>query len=517
MAERFKLLTEIGRGGMGVVWKARDEETGQIVALKLLRESYAEDPEYLARFERELELAKRIDSIHVVKVVGFGVRKRVPYLALEYIDGPSLHQALSSHGPYSWPDTRAMLIQLAQGLADANAAGVIHRDVKPSNVLIGPDGVAKLTDFGIARGLDTTRLTATSAMLGTPAYMAPEGPKDQRSDLYALGIIGYELLTGAAPFAGSTYQEMIVRHIRETPDLAKLPPDARNVVGWLLAKDPASRPQRASALLPVLYGAAQAPSPQELQRTVVAHDSMAPTIVAPGGRAHPAGSSPNAGAGPTPGQAGYLSGASSSAWTPTLTPRARSTSTPILAVLGGLALVLCVGVAVMASGAMQPHSSDPVATASEVAAMAIPSTQGSAAVPTLPSSTPAGPQPVTVAVNRQVTDRVGTIVTLTQMERLASGEIRLTFNLQYEGKSYKGQQSIQWAVNETEYLTLSSGATVRPLSWGAGSSTYRVGNADRITVGTSVVTTWELYPALADPHPIFTCHTDGRVFDGLTL
>jgi serine/threonine protein kinase len=136
---------------------------------------------------------------------------------------------------------------------------VVHRDLKPSNVLIGPDGVAKLADFGIAKGLDLTRVTGTSTLLGTPAYLAPEGPLDQRSDLYSLGIVAYELLTGTAPFTGSTYQEVIVRHIREAPDLSKLPPEARDIVGWLLAKDPKERPQRASALLPVLYGAIAAP------------------------------------------------------------------------------------------------------------------------------------------------------------------------------------------------------------------------------------------------------------------
>ena len=154
---------------MGVVWKARDEETGQIVALKLMREIYAEDADYVARFERELELAKRINSVHVVRVLGFGVRQKMPYLALEFVDGPSLHDALAKHGPYSWAEASALLAQLAQGLADAHAAGVIHRDVKPSNVLIGPAGVAKITDFGIAKGIDLARMTATSTMLGTPA------------------------------------------------------------------------------------------------------------------------------------------------------------------------------------------------------------------------------------------------------------------------------------------------------------------------------------------------------------
>lgn len=261
MAERFTLLTELGRGGMGVVWKALDEETGQIVALKLLRETYAEDPDYVTRFERELELAKRIHSAHVVEVIGFGARDGVPYLALEFVDGPSLRDLLKDHGPYAWPEAKDLLIQITQGLADAHAAGVIHRDLKPSNILIGPDSVAKLADFGIAKGLDLTRVTGTPTLLGTPAYLAPEGPIDERSDLYSLGIIAYELLTAAAPFAGSTYQEVIVRHIRETPDLAKLPSEARDIVAWLLAKEPAQRPQRASQLMAALYGAGPGPGP----------------------------------------------------------------------------------------------------------------------------------------------------------------------------------------------------------------------------------------------------------------
>jgi hypothetical protein len=246
MTERFTLLTELGRGGMGVVWEARDEETGQIVALKLLRETYAEDPDYVVRFERELALAKRIHSHNVVQVLGYGVRDGIPYLALEYVDGPSLRERLASHGPYSWPEARAVLAQILQGLVEAHAAGVIHRDLKPSNVLIGSDGVAKIADFGIAKGLDLTRVTGTSTLLGTPAYLPPEGPDDQRSDLYSLGTIAYEMLSGAPPFEGRTYQEVILRHIREAPDLTKLAPEARPVVGWLLAKNPADRPQSAA-------------------------------------------------------------------------------------------------------------------------------------------------------------------------------------------------------------------------------------------------------------------------------
>jgi serine/threonine-protein kinase len=259
MAERFTLLSELGRGGMGVVWKARDTETGQIVALKLLRAAYSEDPDYVARFERELELAKRIHSQNVVQVLGYGVRDGTPYLSLEFVDGPSLREILKAHGPYSWPEARQVLTQLAEGLADAHATGVIHRDMKPSNVLVGPDGVAKIADFGIAKGLDLARVTGTSTLLGTPAYLPPEGPADQRSDLYSLGVIAYEIMTGVVPFEGRTYQDVILAHVRTPPDLNRLPPEARPIIGWLLAKDPNARPQTARQLIRALSGTERVP------------------------------------------------------------------------------------------------------------------------------------------------------------------------------------------------------------------------------------------------------------------
>jgi serine/threonine protein kinase len=260
MTERFRLLEKIGRGGMGVVWRARDEETGSIVALKLLHPVYADDPDYITRFERELELARRIKSANVVGVIGYGVRRKVPYLALEYIDGPSLRERLASHGPYSWPETKALLAQVAQGLADAHAAGVVHRDIKPSNILIGSDGTAKIADFGIARGLDLTRVTGTSTLLGTPAYLPPEGPLDERSDLYSLGIVAYEMLAGVPPFEGSTYAEVLMAHVRIPPDLERIPPLARPIVGWLLAKEPKDRPQSAAELITALEGTGKVPA-----------------------------------------------------------------------------------------------------------------------------------------------------------------------------------------------------------------------------------------------------------------
>jgi Protein kinase domain/Kelch motif/Galactose oxidase, central domain len=251
----FTLLEKRGQGGMGVVWKALDDETGEIVALKVLHGAYSDDPEYLARFERELKVVERIHSAHVVKVLAYGRREGAPFIAFEYVDGPSLREALAEHGPYTWPETRGLLIELAEGLADAHATGVVHRDVKPSNVLLAADGTAKLADFGISHAVDLAPVTRASGLVGTPAYLAPEGPVDERSDLYSLGVMAFELMTGEPPFEGDSYQQVMLAHLREAPEISRLPEPARPVVGWLLEKSPADRPQSARQLVRVLTGA----------------------------------------------------------------------------------------------------------------------------------------------------------------------------------------------------------------------------------------------------------------------
>ncbi|MEP7215892.1 MAG: serine/threonine-protein kinase, partial [Anaerolineaceae bacterium] len=186
MTERFELLSQLGKGGMGVVWKARDSETGEIVALKLLHSMFADDPEYVARFEREVEVAQRISSPHVVRVVGFGRRAGQPYMAMELIDGPSLKEVLRQRGRLRWEEASGYIAQVLQGLAAAHAVGVLHRDIKPANLLLAASGTVKLVDFGISRATDLTRLTGGMTMLGTPTYMAPEGQIDERSELYSV-------------------------------------------------------------------------------------------------------------------------------------------------------------------------------------------------------------------------------------------------------------------------------------------------------------------------------------------
>lgn len=259
MSGRFRLLDQLGRGGMGTVWRAIDTATGAIVAIKYLHRTLAEDEEYVARFEREAEVIRRIQSNHVVKMLGMGRDDGQPFIAMELVEGQSLRDLLITRGPLGWERTRGLLVQAAIALADAHRVGVIHRDVKPSNLLLSDDGQLKLTDFGIARAADLSRLTGSSAMIGTPAYMAPEGEVDARSDLYSLGCVGYELLTGEPPFPGTTHGQVIAAHTRRQPDLSRLPRESRDVIGWLLQKDPALRPPNAEALVAVLRGQRRPP------------------------------------------------------------------------------------------------------------------------------------------------------------------------------------------------------------------------------------------------------------------
>ncbi len=269
MTDRFELLSQLGMGGMGVVWKARDNDTGEIVALKLLHELYVNDEEYVVRLAREVEIARRIESPNVVKVLGYGEQDGIPYVAMEYVEGESLREYLHEKGKLSWVEAKALLQQIAEGLAAVHAAGVIHRDIKPSNILIAKDGTAKLADFGIARANDLTRMTSSVTMLGTPAYMAPDGEASEQGDLYGLGCVLYEMLTGAPPFAGDSQQQVWLKHLRETPDLEKLPPESRRIAGWLLEKAPVKRTPSANALIAILKGSQQSkPPPMERAKSV---------------------------------------------------------------------------------------------------------------------------------------------------------------------------------------------------------------------------------------------------------
>ncbi|MEU3482407.1 bifunctional serine/threonine-protein kinase/ABC transporter substrate-binding protein [Streptomyces sp. NPDC033754] len=246
----YRLLGRLGAGGMGVVYLARSGG-GALAALKLIRSEHAADPGFRERFRREARAAERITGRWVVRVLGADPEAREPWLATEYVPGPSLAEAVGLHGALPEPTVRALGARLAAALADMHAAGLVHRDVKPGNVLLALDG-PRLIDFGIARSAGATALTATDAMIGTPGFLAPEqarvsgaGEVGPASDVFSLGCVLAYALTGERPFGTGGVAAVVYRTVHEEPALDGVPDTLLPLVGACLAKDPADRPTAA--------------------------------------------------------------------------------------------------------------------------------------------------------------------------------------------------------------------------------------------------------------------------------
>ncbi len=250
----FRLIRILGQGGMGVVYEAEHEKLKTRVALKILPTAFLEDPVILKRFRREWEAVGRLVHPNVVRALHADDVDGIPYLAMEYIDGPDIGTVIHRHGALSSADAAAVIRQAAFGLAHAHSQGVIHRDVKPTNLLLGPDGAVKLLDLGLAR------LTATAAesfttgkhFLGTADYMAPEQwdgtSADERTDLYALGCVFFFVLTGKAPFGPPDYESPRAKmQAHRSAMIPTVPgaPDVIEVMRALLAKRPEDRPRSA--------------------------------------------------------------------------------------------------------------------------------------------------------------------------------------------------------------------------------------------------------------------------------
>jgi serine/threonine-protein kinase len=245
LADRYEILGLLGSGGMGAVYKARDVSLGELIALKVLRPELSDDASMHLRFRQEVKLARRVTHPNVARTFDFGEHGSHKFLTMELIVGASLGTTLHEHGAPSLARVIEVAVAVAQGLGAAHAAGVVHRDLKPDNVLLGDDGRILITDFGIARMRDPVvheGATTVGAPLGTPAYMAPEQVQgardiDGRADIYALGAILYELLTGVRAWQGDTVYVIAARRLVEPP------PDPRE-------KRPGLAPAFAELVLP---------------------------------------------------------------------------------------------------------------------------------------------------------------------------------------------------------------------------------------------------------------------------
>jgi eukaryotic-like serine/threonine-protein kinase len=248
---RYRLDAQIGRGGMSTVYRAFDIVLERPVAIKLMHREIASDSDQLERFRREARSVARLNHPHIVTVIDAGEEPAedggsTPYIVLEYVDGETLKQLIRRVGPLDVPQALAYTIELARALGAAHERMIVHRDVKPQNVLIGEEGGAKITDFGIARTLTEEGLTVAGRVLGTTDYVSPEQalgqPVTGQSDLYSLGVVLYEMLTGEVPFSGDSPVAVAMRHVREqVPDVQRLRPDVSaataSVIDRAVAKD----------------------------------------------------------------------------------------------------------------------------------------------------------------------------------------------------------------------------------------------------------------------------------------
>src|SRR5699024_6678624 len=250
LSERYRIKRVIGGGGMANVYLARDTILDRDVAIKVLRPEFANDPEFIERFDREAQAATSLSHPNIVNIYDVGEENHILYMVMEYVDGLTLKEYIIQNGPLEVDEALDIMKQLTDAIAHAHANGLIHRDIKPQNILMDKFGNVKVTDFGIAIALSATSLTQTNSILGSVHYLSPEqargGMATKKSDIYSLGIVFYELLTGHLPFSGQSPISIALKHLQnETPSVRSLdesiPQSVENIVLKATAKDPFHR------------------------------------------------------------------------------------------------------------------------------------------------------------------------------------------------------------------------------------------------------------------------------------
>jgi serine/threonine protein kinase len=258
---RYRLRRRIAAGGMGTVWEADDEVLHRQVAVKVISDALASDEKFVERFLREARAAAGLSHPNVAGVFDYGEDDHAQYIVLELLRGETLADRLQRLGRLPWTEAVPIAAQIAMALEEAHAGGIVHRDVKPGNIMLSPDGRVKVMDFGIASASRESSLTLTGAAMGTASYVAPEQASGERatpaSDIYSLGVVLYEMLTGAPPFVAETPVAVAAAHIKEAPvpirDLVSdVPEHVAAACERALAKDPSDRPASAAAFAAML-------------------------------------------------------------------------------------------------------------------------------------------------------------------------------------------------------------------------------------------------------------------------
>ena len=293
LAGRFELQDLAGSGGMSSVYRARDTVLERTVAIKILHEHYSDDPEYVERFRREARALAQLNHPNIVTVIDRGEFEGRQFIVFEHVEGENLKELIDREGQLPVDRALALVHQVARGLAFAHEHGVVHRDVKPHNVLIDSDGVAKVTDFGIARSLGPADgLTETGTLLGTSEYIAPEQASgrrvDERSDQYSLATVLYELLTGAPPFTGDNFMAVAMKHVQEpVPSVREarsdVSPRLDAIVSRAMAKRPEDRFPTTEAMMAALEAArADTDGPVVPGPVTTSDDGVTESIPVPG-------------------------------------------------------------------------------------------------------------------------------------------------------------------------------------------------------------------------------------------
>lgn len=262
LGNRYELLEKIGGGGMALVYKARCRLLNRFVAVKILREEFIGDEEFVKRFEVEAQSAASLSHPNIVSIYDVGNQDNIYYIVMEYVDGSTLKDYIASKGALPWREAVKIAIQICSAIEHAHSKQIIHRDIKPQNILMTKEGIAKVTDFGIARAATSSTITIAGNTIGSVHYFSPEqargGYIDEKSDLYSLGIVIYEMITGRMPFDGESPVAVALKHIHEKPIPPKeikndIPKALNDVVMKAIRKEQSSRYQTASEMLEDLY------------------------------------------------------------------------------------------------------------------------------------------------------------------------------------------------------------------------------------------------------------------------